>query len=231
MKWVDLHSHILPGLDDSAQRMDDSLRMAEEALEHGCEMVFATPHAFHVSDIPSRDELAELARAITVKTGLPVATGYEVHILALIEGARAEDLCLEDTNIVLIELPLVNEILAAEDYLSDLVRKGLAPLLAHPERYYYMRPEKLRELLRKGVLTLLNSRSFFGYHGREAKKRAETFLVEGLVSALASDAHGPGDYEAHGKALERMKQKGVSSSLLSPEIKGVKEYEFERRDT
>ena len=231
MNWIDLHSHILPGVDDGPREMEDSLRMADEAMEAGCEMIFATPHAFHASGIPRREDLVELARVITGKTGLPVATGYEVHILAIVEGADPARLCIQGTNIVLVELPLVNEVLAAGDYFSDMVKRGLAPLLAHPERYYYMKPDRLRELVERGVRTLLNSRSFSGGHGRDVKKRAEAFLREGLVNAVASDAHGPGDYTEHGEAIKRMLKEGISPELFAPEIEGAKKHEHAGRDT
>lgn len=231
MKWIDLHSHILPGVDDGPRNMEDSLYMAEEAMETDCEMVFATPHAFHASAIPERKDLVELARVITGETGLPVVTGYEVHILAIVEGADPAHLCIQGTNTVLVELPLVNEVLAAGDYLSDLVKRGFTPLLAHPERYYYMKSDRLRELVERGVRTVLNSRSFSGSYGRDARKRAEAFLREGLANAVASDAHGPGDYREHGETMKRMLKEGVSPALFAPEIKGAKKHEPARRDT
>jgi len=231
LRWIDLHSHILPGVDDGPANMEDSIRMAREALAAGCEMVFATPHAFHASNIPDRKKLSELARAITGETGLRVATGYEVHILAIVEGADPARLCLEETNIVLVELPLVNEILAAGNYFSDLIKKGFTPLLAHPERYYYMRPDRLRELAERGVRTLLNSSSFSGAHGRDARKRAEAFLKEGLADAVASDAHGPGDYMRHGETIKKMLREGISPELFAPEIEGAKKHEHAGRDT
>ncbi len=231
MRWIDLHSHILPGIDDGPREIEDSLRMAEEAVEAGCEMVFATPHALNASDIPDRENLTELAGIITAKTGLRIATGYEVHILTIVEGADPSRLCLEGTNFVLVELPMVNEALAAGDYLSDLTKRGLRPLLAHPERYYYMKTDKLRKLVESGVRALVNSGSFVGFHGREARKRAEDFLREGLVSAMASDAHSLGDYRRHGETIKKMIKEGVSPELFAPEIKGAKKHEFAGRDT
>ncbi len=231
MRWIDLHSHILPGVDDGPRNMEDSLRMADEALEAGCEMVFATPHVFDTNRIISRERLAELAGAITAKTGLHIATGYEAHILAIIEGTDPAGLCLEGTRIVLVELPLVNEVLAAGDYLFDMIKRGLTPLLAHPERYYYMKPEKLRALVERGVRVLANSGSFAGIRGRDVKRRVGTFLKEGLVSAVASDAHIPGDYRKHSETICKMIKEGVSPRLFAPEIEGVKKHDLAGRDT
>jgi protein-tyrosine phosphatase len=231
LRWIDLHSHILPGVDDGPTNMEDSIRMAREAVAAGCEMAYATPHAFHASDIPPRSKLTELSRAITGETGLPLVVGYEVHILAIVEGADPRRLCLGDSNILLVELPLVNEVLAAGNYLSDLVKRGFTPLLAHPERYYYMKPSRLRELAERGVRILLNSNSFAGVHGRDARKRAEGFLREGLVDALASDAHAPGDYTRHAETIRKMLKEGSSPELFAPEIEGEKKHEHAGRDT
>ncbi|MGB9589865.1 MAG: tyrosine-protein phosphatase [Candidatus Hydrothermia bacterium] len=222
MRWIDLHSHILPGIDDGPGNMDESLRMADEALNIGLEKVFATPHVLNVSNIPAREKLKELARIITAKTGLQVTTGYEVHILSIVEGTDPMNLRMEGTNIVLVEFPLINEILAAGDYLSDLIKRGLTPLLAHPERYHYMNPYKLRKLVEMGVCTLANSGSFAGVHGREPKRRAECFLREGLVNAVASDAHGPGDYKKHGEIIKKLLKEGTPPELFAPEVEGAK---------
>ncbi|MEO0139926.1 MAG: CpsB/CapC family capsule biosynthesis tyrosine phosphatase [candidate division WOR-3 bacterium] len=231
LSWIDLHSHLLPGVDDGPRDIADSLRMAEEAQEDGCDMVFATPHVFHASDIPKRETLEELASLIAGKTGIRIAIGYEVHMLALVEGVNPEGLTLGGTKAILVELPLVNEILAAGDYLSDLVKGGLLPLLAHPERYYYMGVEKLRRLTERGVLAIMNSGSLLGTHGREVKRRAEAFLREGLIYALASDAHSPGDYKRHGEMIRKLLRQGISPALFEPEVEGAYKHELARGDT
>ena len=199
---IDLHCHILPGLDDGAVDMAESVEMARIAREDGVRTIVATPHVFRDGPDPKvlsliagkRDELAEaLARE---KIDLEVRCGAEVYFshefLDEVRGKRNR-LVVNGSAYLFVEFPSDHVYAGARDIFFNLLNEGLIPIIAHPERNtsFQKEPSLLFELVRMGALAQANSRSFLGGYGSRVRETAESFLRLNLVQLIASDGHSP----------------------------------------
>ena len=194
---IDIHSHILPGLDDGPKTEDESLELARAAVATGTRAMVATPHIR--SDHPfAHERIEELAarlreRLATEGVELDVLTGGEIALseLDLIDDERLRDLALGAGDCVLVECPYspVGELL--EGMLADLRRRGFRAVLAHPERSpaFLDEPARLARLVESGVLTSITAASMEGRFGKPPRRLCVQMLKDGLVHDVASDAH------------------------------------------
>jgi protein-tyrosine phosphatase len=196
---VDIHCHILAGLDDGATSLEESVQMAEMAVEDGITHVVATPHSNgeYVLD-PAlvrarRDELQnELHRKIGDR--LTLATGCDFHLsyenLQDIKTNTAK-YTINQKNYLLVEFADFAIPPTAEDTLHQLHLLGLSPIITHPERNRLIRsqPERLRGWLHQGCYVQITAQSLLGRWGETIKKQAEEWLDQDLVHFFASDAH------------------------------------------
>jgi protein-tyrosine phosphatase len=197
---IDLHSHILPGLDDGAATLAQSLAIARAAVEDGIEVLAATPHVRE--DYPtSADEMEE--RVATVREavagqGIPldVRPGGELAFDRL-DRLSADDLRRfglgGNPSCVLIEFPYYGWPLELGERLFRFRTEGVTPVLAHPERNADVQgdPERLGGLVRGGALVQLTAASVDGRLGRRAREAAHALLELELAHLIASDAHAP----------------------------------------
>ncbi|MDI3340499.1 MAG: protein-tyrosine-phosphatase [Sphaerobacter sp.] len=192
---VDLHSHVLPGVDDGARDLDQALRMLRLAEADGVRTIAATPHASEAAPQQIHAGVAQLNRlAADAGLRLRVVPGSEVRLAAdLAERAGAGHLVtLAGTRYLLLELPLWG---GWPPFLLDAVYHcqvaGLWPILAHAERYRPVQrdPGLILDLIDRGVLVQLNGDSLFGRNGREARWAAEELLRCHAAHLIASDAH------------------------------------------
>lgn len=196
---IDLHSHILPGIDDGAANLGISLEMARIAVSGGVTIQACTPHifpgVFNNSGPQIRRAAEELQRQLD-EHGIPLhlVTGADAHIVPnMISGLRAgEILSLADTRYVLVEPPHHVAPLRLEHFFFDLLAAGYVPILTHPERLTWIegRYDTFVQLFRAGVWLQVTAGSLTGVFGRRSKYWAERMLNEALVHILASDAHG-----------------------------------------
>lgn len=195
---LDVHCHILPEIDDGAQDLETSLKMARIAVENGTKAIAATPHAIEGKWLPTWQEIEEKCgqlRKVLEKEGieLPIYPGAEVafslDILDRIDGPGAY--CINGGRYMLAELPALEIPGYAEDFLFRLQAKGITPILAHPERHPEIakNPEILVDWINKGVLIQVNGPSVLGRMGERAQKTAELLLVNNMVHLIGSDAH------------------------------------------
>lgn len=200
---IDLHCHILPGVDDGPATWGQAISMAKKAAADGIYILVATPH-IHVT--PGADingwafkkkierNLAQLRYYCTVLE-IPVilSAGGELDVRMDPESCRP--FTLNDTHYVLVEFPHMYLPVDAAETLFSLMTAGLTPIIAHPERNHTVieRPERLIDLARSGALVQITGGSLLGEFGRHAKACAEYFLKLGVVSFLASDAHSPSE--------------------------------------
>ncbi len=197
---IDLHSHVLPGVDDGARSLDESVAILAAAAEDGATQIAATPHVR--ADYPTQAEtmergVAELNRAAR-DAGIPieVLTGGE---LDLEYAARLDDATLArfglggNPAVVLLECPYVGWPLDLRDLVFQLATRGFSVVLAHPERNPDVQadPELLRPLVDAGVLVQLTAASVDGRLGSRPRQASRALLDAGLVHLLASDAHAP----------------------------------------
>jgi protein-tyrosine phosphatase len=192
---VDLHCHILPGVDDGATHEGESLRMMRVADEEGIGIIAATPHAHHCKAQRIPPKVARL-NELAVEHGLTVriVAGQEVRIAAdLVARYRAGDLAtLNGGQYLLLELSLSGPLPTyLRRTIDDLRALGLRPILAHAERYGDIQrdPAPLRELIACGVPIQVNAGSILGPAERAARPAAERLLRERLVHLIASDSH------------------------------------------
>jgi protein-tyrosine phosphatase len=197
---IDLHSHILPGLDDGSETVEAALEMARSAVADGISAVAATPHVR--SDYPTgpgeMEELVESIRAELREHSIPLEllTGGEIALDLLPE---LPDPVLRrfglggNPRYLLLESPYNGWPLGLEQTVFELQLRGFAVVLAHPERNDEVqeRPERLERLVELGTLIQLTAASIDGRLGPPPQKTGLRLLELGLAHLLASDAHAP----------------------------------------
>jgi protein-tyrosine phosphatase len=195
---IDLHTHILPGIDDGARDLAAALAMADAFASCGVELVACTPHIlpglYHNNGPDIRLAVNSLQAEID-RAGIPLVltTGADVHLAPdLIEGLRMGTvLTIADSRYLLLEPP--HHLMPArfEEAVFDLQAAGYIPIITHPERLSWIRNhyDVLQRLSARGALMQITSGSVTGKFGRSALYWSERMLDEGLVDILASDAH------------------------------------------
>jgi protein-tyrosine phosphatase len=193
---IDLHCHLLPGIDDGPADLGGTLAMAEQHVKAGVEVVAATPHV--AWDMPNEAETIDL-RLADVHTALAAAeipltvvrgAEIDVHQAVRLRDEQLRALALGGGPWLLLEAPLRPGIGFAP-VVHALLERGHRVLIAHPERSPLLQrnPEGLRELVRAGAATQVTAASFAGGFGRTVREYAERMLEAGLVHSVASDAH------------------------------------------
>lgn len=197
---IDLHSHILPGLDDGARSLEEARELARQAAAEGISAVAATPHVR--ADYPTTpDEMewsVEELRADFEAEGIPIRVLHGAELdLSLLWQVPPEDLrrltIAQTGRYLLLETPYRGWPMALATTVRSLVHSGVTPLLAHPERNPEVqdRPDRVRELVAAGALVQVTASSLAGELNRAVQHAAEQLVELGLVHVLASDAHGP----------------------------------------
>jgi protein-tyrosine phosphatase len=201
VKYIDLHSHILPGFDDGAQDDAQALRMARMAVADGVECVVATPHSVDGVWVQLPDAVREATtrlQAMCQEQGidLRIVPGLEAYIAPDLPGrvTREPGCTLGGTRYLLLEFPLQQYPRYVEQTIFELQVAGFVPIIAHPERYTEVikDPSLIHTLVERGVLTQVTAASLTGAFGREVQETAQMFLAHGLTHVIASDAHGTG---------------------------------------
>ncbi len=195
---IDIHSHILPGVDDGPKTIRDSLLMVRQAQEAGVEAICATPHILnHVTpDLDAAINRAfELIQIQTQEVGLKVRLflGSEIYLRPDVMALCHHRFFSLDRSgrYVLMELPLGQFPLGTDRLIYDLRLEGITPVIAHPERSL-VKTDQLQQvegLVRQGALMQINAGSILGKFGRLARRMSERLLELGLAHAVASDAH------------------------------------------
>lgn len=221
---IDLHSHILPGLDDGAGTLADSRELARAAVEDGVRSIAATPHVR--TDYPTSAEAME-AGVASVRRDL-VEHGIELEVLHGGEIAvdRLADLSREELErftigqtgrYLLVEFPYSGWPLDLEQRLFELRVAGLESLLAHPERNREVQadPARIEGLVAAGSLVQLTAASIDGRIGRSSQLAAESLLSRELAHVIASDAHTPEVREVGmAAAAASLRDKGLARWLV-----------------
>jgi protein-tyrosine phosphatase len=193
---IDLHCHLLPGIDDGPADLGGTLAMAEQHVKAGVEVVAATPHV--AWDMPNEVETIDLrladvhAALAAAEIPLTVVRGAEidVHQAVKLRDEQLRALALGGGPWLLLEAPLRPGVGFAP-VVHALLERGHRVLIAHPERSPLLQrdPATLRELVRAGAATQVTAASFAGGFGRTVREYAERMLEAGLVHSVASDAH------------------------------------------
>lgn len=195
---IDIHTHILPGIDDGAANWNDTLNMAKAAVAEGITTIIATPHHANGRYTNTADEVLELIRHINeqlTEEGIPISirSGQEIrwHKDWLEAWFREELLSLADSSYVLIELPSARIPEEIYELIHELNILKIKPIIAHPERNAEVmkHPERLAELIDLGAFAQVTTHSLLGGFGRRVEKLAWTLCKSGLIHIVSSDAH------------------------------------------
>ena len=201
--WTDRHSHILPGVDDGIQSIEDSIAILSMYEQIGVKKVWLTPHI--MEDCPNTPEklksrFEELKS--TYQGNVELALSAENMMDGLFIKRLEQGILMpygDNQNELLIETSYVQPPMRMESILRDMQKAGFTPVLAHPERYLYMDAEKYENIKEMGVKFQLNITSLIGAYGNQVKERAEYLLNEGYYNYSGSDAHS---YHAILRAFE-----------------------------
>jgi protein-tyrosine phosphatase len=204
---IDLHTHVLPGLDDGARDLEASIEIVRESVASGVTVIAATPHVrddFQTSASEIRSGAKELRKELA-RAGIDVEllTGAEISFerLAGLDVRELSALSLAGSDrYLLVETPVYGWPLDASDRIRAVAELGFTVVLGHPERslVFQQSPALVADLVRRGVLMQVTAASLVGRFGAAAERTGRELVAAGLVHLLASDVHAAGD---RGRAL------------------------------
>ncbi len=196
---IDLHCHILPGIDDGSPDLDTSLAMARAAVADGIEVIACTPHIYpglYENTGPGiRDAVSALQAAIDdAGIALVLSFGADTHLTPdLLQGIRCGRIpTLGDTRYFLLEPPHHVAPPRFEEFVFSVLAAGYIPVITHPERLTWVADHYavFQRLARRGTWMQVTSGSLTGRFGSSAQQWAERFLDDGITHILATDSHG-----------------------------------------
>ncbi|HXU46745.1 MAG TPA: CpsB/CapC family capsule biosynthesis tyrosine phosphatase [Thermoanaerobaculia bacterium] len=199
---IDLHTHVLPGIDDGAEHFAEAVEMCRRAIRDGCTALVATPHQRRGSWWNDDLELLEALRARIereVADELRLYPGGEIHVDGRFlddfldaPGSACGVLPLAGSRYLLLELDVDGAPIEAFDLIHELVVTGWRPILAHPELIPWLagEPDLIARLVGLGAATQVTAMSLTGEFGRRPQADVHRLLEAGLVHFVASDCHG-----------------------------------------
>lgn len=208
---VDMHSHLIPGIDDGSKSNEQSLEMIQRLSDLGFSKLITTPHIMsggydNTTDIiqDGTAKLKEFLKSQSVEMELECSSEYYLdgHFENLI---KKNDLMPFGKNYILFELSYMFKPTNMESVIFELSLEGYRPILAHPERYNFLADKSLKEykkIKEKGALLQLNLFSLVGAYGPVAKAIAEDLIKEGMIDFVGSDLHNPTQLSYFDQLLE-----------------------------
>jgi len=196
---IDLHSHILPNIDDGSKSISETYNLIKEAYNAGFTNIISTSHYLEDYDFIADDEqrrqwisllsqnLPEEVKNIKLHIGSEIYIRYDM--LELLENKKAST--LGDSNYVLFELSMKHKTSNLKNIIYDLLEQGYIPIIAHPERYKFIQeePNYLIELIELGVYFQANFASIIGFYGKEVQNTVKLLLKNNMIHFLGSDVH------------------------------------------
>ena len=212
---IDIHSHLLPGIDDGARTFEDTLRLTQALQGFGVSQFITTPHIIqyvwdntHDQILSNKETTVQELEKNKITIPFNAAAEYLMDDQFVRLFQSGELLTLKD-NYVLVEMSYINAPIQLYSILFDLQVAGYIPVLAHPERYlfYHNNFSEYEKLKRAGCLFQLNLLSVVGYYGAEITKVAEQLLAKGMYTYVGSDVH-------HDNHIASFKQKVKLKDLV-----------------
>lgn len=220
---VDIHSHLLPGIDDGAQTFEDSLRLMNALQSFGVTQFITTPHVIqHVWDntyekiTSTKNSTVQELKKRNIKLPFQAAAEYLMDD-QFVKLFQSHDLLTLKDNYVLVEMSYINAPIQLYTIVFDLQVAGYIPVLAHPERYlfYHNNFEEYHKLKRAGCLFQLNLLSVVGYYGEGVVKIAERLLQKGMYDYVGSDVHHDNHIAAFDKRLKIKDWRSLEESIAN----------------
>lgn len=198
---IDFHSHILPNVDDGSKSVEETFDLLKEAKKAGFDTVISTSHYmenYYEVNVAEREIwIKALSENLYKKNiDLKLYLGNEIYItdkiITLLKNKKATS--INNSRYVLFEFPLNTKPLNIYDIIYDMIQYKYVPILAHPERYFFVQkdPELIYDLIQKGVLMQSNYGSILGQYGEKAQIMVRKFLENNMVHFLGSDVHKEG---------------------------------------
>lgn len=207
---VDIHSHLLPGLDDGVENFEDSLIIIQAFERMGYQKMITTPHIMSDFYKNSRETilpvLKELKEFLVGKTTIQIEAAAEYYLdetfIDLLNNGK-EGLLTIGNDHVLFETSFMAEPVYLKEAIFKIQSLGLKPILAHPERYQYLHNdwELATDLFERGTLFQLNLNSLLGYYSIPVKRMAAKLIQSKMVHFFGSDCHHPNQIEVFEKSL------------------------------
>lgn len=199
---VDVHSHILPGLDDGAKSMEQSRAMLDIAWKQGIHIIIATPHHMPEAKNASPGTIAKRVYELQdyadeMHYDMTILPGNEIYYYGEVADMLEEGrICtLAESAYVLVEFSPMDDARYIRNSLADLQNMGYSPIIAHVERYMSLHKapyDKIQELRDMGILIQVNAASVTGGFGKPTKALTEKLLKKKLVDFIGTDAHSDG---------------------------------------
>ncbi len=195
---VDMHSHLIPGIDDGSRSMDESIAMLAKFESLGYKKVITTPHVMsdYFRNTPETigsglKEVQAMAKQLNLKVEIEAAAEYYFDETLLDRLRNKEQLLTFGENFVLFEFSFHAEPNQVEQLFFEMLTQDYQPVLAHVERYAYLfgSMERIKEWRAKGINLQLNLNSLTGHYGPQVVKQARSMIDEGIVDFVGTDCH------------------------------------------
>lgn len=195
---IDMHSHILPNIDDGSQSIEESVNMLIEAKKAGFTAVVSTSHFIEEVYNTSKEERKKIIKELEERLhdeniDIEIYNAAEAYISTNLNKFIKEEKLptINETRYLLIELPMNSEIIYLNRIIEQLKENQIIPIIAHPERYSYVQknPKILWNLIEEGVLFQSNYGSIIGEYGKTAEKTVKKLLKNNMIHFLGTDAH------------------------------------------
>ena len=209
--FIDIHSHILPGIDDGAKNINESLELISELKELGFNKIIGTPHIYEGVHNNTNEDIEssfnELIKNDLKKIKVSYGAEYMLDMSIVKKASSNSLLCLKD-SLVLVEMSYLSPPKLLFEILFELAHNGYTPVLAHPERYrfYHGSFKNYEKLKRYGCQFQLNLFSITDYYGKDVKLVSDKLLSSGFIDYVGSDIHKI-------KQIENFKSKVTISSI------------------
>ena len=224
---VDMHSHLIPGIDDGAKSIEDSLMLIRELQAMGFKKLITTPHIMsdYFRNTPQKilTGLAEVRQAMEqagIEMELEAAAEYYIDD-GFVKKMENEKLLTFGENYLLFEVSYINCPDNIEQIIFRMMVLGYRPVMAHPERYpfWYANFGQYQKFHDQGVVLQVNTNSLSGYYGYDARKTAEKLVDAGIVGMLGTDCHHLKHIEGLRRGLkEKTIKKLVALDLLNKHL-------------
>ena len=192
--FVDIHSHILPGIDDGAKNIEESIKLISEMKKMGFSKIIGTPHTYaglyDNTNSSIRNSYDKLISKIDTELRIKYASEYMLDNSLIKKAREKKILCIKD-NFVLVEMSYLSAPINLFDIIYELQVNGYKIILAHPERYlfYFNKFSNYLELKKRGCLFQANLLSATNYYGKNVSKKLDKLLEREMIDLVGSDIH------------------------------------------
>lgn len=200
LSWlqVDMHSHLIPGIDDGSKTMEESLELIRRLAGYGLRKIITTPHIMYeyYRNTPEiigmgLEDLRKAVRNEGIEIEIEAAAEYYMDEIFLEKIIAGEKILSFGDNYVLVETGFINKPQMLFDILFQLEMAGYKPILAHPERYQYLIEDKklFEDLVDRNIILQVNLLSLTGFYSKQVKDFADMMLERGVIRFLGTDCH------------------------------------------